>query len=79
MDPASLFILLLVGVVGAGFVVFLFLTGAGLELREGRRGFRRRRPKHARVENEQHAVSSPVRSETARSSSPDRRPRPEAE
>ena len=63
MDPASVFILLVVIVAVIGLGVFLLFTSAGLELREGRRrGRRQRRPEHMRVENEQQAVSSPTRS-----------------
>jgi len=57
MDPASIFIIIVVAVVAAAVAAFLFLTGAGLEVREGRRGRRQRRPEHTRVENEQHTVS----------------------
>jgi hypothetical protein len=74
MDPASIFLIIVVAVVAAAFLGFLFLTSAGLELREGRRKRRRRRrPEHTRVENEQNVVSSPVRSRPSR---PDGRPRP---
>ncbi|HEY1778821.1 MAG TPA: hypothetical protein VGG41_21870 [Solirubrobacteraceae bacterium] len=62
MDPASIFIILVVLAVAAGTTVFLFFTSAGLELREGRRERRQPRPEHTRVENEQQAVSSPARS-----------------
>jgi hypothetical protein len=62
MDPASIFILIVVAVIVAASAVFLFMTSAGLELREGRRNRRRSRPEHVRVENEQHVVSSPARS-----------------
>jgi hypothetical protein len=65
MDPASIFIIIVVVVIGAVFAFFLFFTSAGLELREGRRRRRAPRPEHTRVENEQHAVSSPVRSRPA--------------
>ncbi|HEY7966605.1 MAG TPA: hypothetical protein VID68_06220 [Solirubrobacteraceae bacterium] len=71
MDPASIFIIIVVLVVAAGLGVFFFATSAGLELREGRRRRRQTRPEHLRVENEQHAVSSPVRSRPSR---PDARP-----
>jgi hypothetical protein len=75
MDPASIFIILVVAVVAAAGAVFLFFTSAGLELREGRRERRRRRrPEHTRVENEHNVVSSPVRSRPSRS---DARPRPD--
>jgi hypothetical protein len=74
MDPASIFIILVVAILAAVFAVFLFFTSAGLELREGRRGRRRRRrPEHVSVENEQRAVSSPVRSRPA-SAGPDSSP-----
>jgi flagellar basal body-associated protein FliL len=62
MDPASIFIIVVVLVVAAGLGVFFFFTSAGLEMREGRRRRRHERPEHLRVENEQQAVSSPVRS-----------------
>jgi hypothetical protein len=73
MDPASIFIIIVVAVAAVAFAVFLFLTGAGLELREGRRDRRQRRPEHMRVENEHHIVSSPVRSQSARSPGSDAR------
>jgi len=68
----AVFLIVVVGIVAAGLLAFLFLTGAGVELREGRRRRPRRRPVHARVENEQRAVSSPVRS--ARPDDPEPRP-----
>lgn len=63
MDPGSAFLMIVVVIVVVGAAVFLFLTSAGLELREGRRRRHGPRPRHTRVENEQHAVSSPPRSE----------------
>lgn len=75
MDPASIFTIIIMAVVAAAFAAFLFLTSVGLELREGRSaGRRRRRPARTRVENEQNAVSPPVRSRPSRS---DARPRPQ--
>jgi hypothetical protein len=60
VDPASIFILLVVLALAVGGGAFLFLTSAGLELREGRRRVARPRPKHLKVENPEHVISSPL-------------------
>jgi hypothetical protein len=71
MDPASVFILLIVLVVALGAGVFLYFTTAGIALREGRRERRRRRPEHLRVDNDdQHIESSPPRTGPQRPAHP---------
>jgi hypothetical protein len=72
MGVGSVFLLAVIIVVVVGVAAFLFLTTAGLELREGRRRRRAGRPQHMRVENEQRSVSSPPRSHPARASEQER-------